>query len=60
MVETEQRMWFCELTSEPFRRQTLKMVKHTQTVRRQKPRIHVSVFNHFVGLALKGYLRYKR
>ena len=28
------------------------MVKHTQTIRRQKPSL--SVFNHFVGLALKS------
>ena len=30
------------------------MVKHTQTVRRQKPTNYLSVFDHFVGLALKG------
>ena len=34
------------------------MVKHTQTIRRQKPTNCLSVFNHFVGLALKG-LRYQ-
>ena len=32
------------------------MVKHTQTTRRQKPTNCLSVFDHFVGLALKGYL----
>ena len=30
------------------------MVKHTQTIRREKPTNCLSVFNHFVGLALKG------
>ena len=30
------------------------MVKHTQTIRRQKPTNCLSVFGHFVGLALKG------
>ena len=30
------------------------MVKHTQTTRRQKPTNRLSVFDHFVGLALKG------
>ena len=30
------------------------MVKHTQTIRWQKPTNCLSVFDHFVGLALKG------
>ena len=30
------------------------MVKHTQTIRPQKPTNCLSVFNHFMGLALKG------
>ena len=30
------------------------MVKHTQTVRRQHPMNYSSMFDHFVGLALKG------
>ena len=30
------------------------MVKHTQIIRRQKPTNCLSVFDHFVGLALKG------
>ena len=30
------------------------MVKHTQTVRRQKPTNCLSVFDHFVRLAPKG------
>ena len=29
------------------------MVKHTQRIRRQQPTICLSVFDHFVGLALK-------
>ena len=32
---------------------TPKMVKHTQTIRQQQPTNCLSVFNHFVGLALK-------
>ena len=30
------------------------MVKHTKTIRWQKPTNCLSVFDHFVGLALKG------
>ena len=30
------------------------MVKHTQTIRPQKPTNCLSVFDHFAGLALKG------
>ena len=30
------------------------MVKHTQKIRRQQPTNCLSVFNHFVKLALKG------
>ena len=30
------------------------MVKQTQTIRRQKPTNGLSVFDHFVGLTLKG------
>ena len=30
-----------------------KMAKHTQTIRPQKPTNYLSVFDHFVGLALK-------
>ena len=30
------------------------MVKHTQTIRRQKPRNCLSMFDHFVKLVLKG------
>ena len=32
------------------------MVKHTQTIRRQQPTNCLSVFGHFVGLALKGLI----
>ena len=30
------------------------MVKHTQTIRRQESTNCLSVFDHFVGLAIKG------
>ena len=36
----------------PFKRQPHKMIKHA--IRRQKPMNGVSVFDHFVGLMLKG------
>ena len=39
---------FSSFNLNPFKRQPLKMVKHTQTIRWQKP------FDHFVGLTLKG------
>ena len=32
------------------------MVKHTQTIRRQKPTNSLSVFDHFVRLALKALI----
>ena len=32
------------------------MVKHTQTIRRQQPTNCLTVFDHFVGLALEGLL----
>ena len=32
------------------------MVKHNQTIRRQKPMNCLSVFDHFVGLPLKGLM----
>ena len=35
-------------------RQTHKMVKHTQTICRQKLTYCLSMFDHIVGLALKG------
>ena len=34
------------------------MVEHTQTILRQKLTNCLSVFDHFVELALKDYLRY--
>ena len=34
------------------------MVKHIQAIRRQKPTNCLSVFDHFVGLWLKGCVRY--
>ena len=38
----------------PFKRQPYKMVKHTQTIRRLVLTNCLSVFDHFVGLTLKG------
>ena len=40
--------------AQPFKRQPQKMAKHIQTIRWQKPTNCLSVFDHFVGLALKG------
>ena len=42
-----------------FKWQHRKIVKHTQAIRRQPPTNCLSVFEHFVELALKG-LRLKR
>ena len=36
------------------KRQSHKMAKDTQTIRRQQPTNCFSVFKHFVGLALEG------
>ena len=41
----------------PFKRQPHKMGKQTQTISRQHPKNGLSVFDHFVGLALKGLRR---
>ena len=38
----------------PFKRQPHKMVKHAETIYQQQPSNCLSVFNHSVGLALKG------
>ena len=32
------------------------MTKHTQTIRRQQPTNYLSVFGHFVGLAIEGLM----
>ena len=39
-----------------FKRQPHKMVKHTQTIRRLLPSNCLSVFDYFLGLALKGLI----
>ena len=41
------------LDPSPLSSNPTKMVKHTQTIRRLLPTNSLSVFNHFVGLALK-------
>ena len=41
------------MNSQPFKRQSHKMVKHTQTIRRLLPMNWLSVFEIFVGLVLK-------
>ena len=50
---------FFEYGRSPFKRQPHKKVKHTYTIRQQKPTNCLSVFDHIVGSALKG-LRYCR
>ena len=42
------------LSCSPLKRQSHKMVKHTQAIRWQQPTKCLSVFDHFVKLALKG------
>ena len=44
------------LTLKPLKRQPHKMVKHLQTIRQQNPTNCLSVYEHFVGLALKGLI----
>ena len=39
-----------------FKRQSHKILKHTQTIRRQQPKKCLSMFDHFVELALKGLI----
>ena len=39
-----------------LKRQPHKMVKHTQTIHRLLPKNCLSVFDHFVGLVLKGLI----
>ena len=51
------RTYLCELTLEV---PTHKTVKHPQTIRRQQPTNCLSVFEHFVGLALKGLTNLKK
>ena len=36
------------------------MVKHTETIRRQQPTNCLSVFDYFVGFALKGLDQYHK
>ena len=47
---------FLILISYPFKCQPHKMVKHTQAVRQLFPTNCLSVFDHFLGLALKGLM----
>ena len=37
-------------TQPPFKRKTHKMVKHTQTIRRQKLTDYLSVFDHLIPM----------
>ena len=46
----------CFQNSSPFKRQSQKMVKHTETIRRQQTTNCLSVFDHFVWLAFKGLI----
>ena len=49
-----------DISFKPFKHQPHKMVKHTQTIHRQKLTNCLSVFYRLVGLALKGlnYLQF--
>ena len=57
MMDTEQRTRFGKLTIELFKRQSRKMAKHTQTILSVEAD-KLSVWDHFVGLALKGLTSY--
>ena len=45
-----------EKSSSPFNRQPYKMIIHIQTIRGLLPTDSLSVFDHFVRLALKGLM----
>ena len=52
-------LWLTEIKHwpemcKPFKCQPQKMIKHTQTIRWLLPTSCLSVFDHFVGLALRG------
>ena len=47
-------LYNCSYFPELFKRQSHEMVKHTQTIRRQQRTNCVSVFDHFMGLVLRG------
>ena len=42
------------MNCQPFKRQPHKMIKHSQRIRRLLLAKYFVVFDHFVGLALKG------
>ena len=48
----------CIFEFNPLKGQSHRMVKHTQTIRRQQPTNCLSDFDHFVNLALKE-LKYR-
>ena len=47
-----------QFRSWPFKRQSRKIVKHTQAIYRQKPTNCLRVFDYYVGLALKLKVTY--
>ena len=49
---TKFRKLCVEFVNLTFKRQPLKMVKHSQTIRRLLPTNYLSVFDHFVGFVL--------
>ena len=53
MKESHTVWIFTALTSQPFKRHPYKMLKRTQTVRRVLQTNCLSLFEHFVGFALK-------
>ena len=44
------------MVNQPFKRQPHRTAKHSQTISRLLPANCLSVFDHFVGLALKGLI----
>ena len=50
----------CSLLLLTLSRQPRKIVKHTQTIHREKPANYLSVFDHFLGLALKELIEFER
>ena len=56
IVKRGEKINLSKLCLKPFKRQPHKMVKLTQTIRRLLPTNRLIVFDHSVGLALKGLI----
>ena len=53
-TKTVQKNAYMRISESKVKRQQHKIVINTQTIRRLLPKNYLSVFDHFLGLALKG------